>query len=72
MSLDLDEIVFGFVAKYFKKSQKKALESDTNAVFLKDIAPRLTLIANATSGKSINIYPAEKEGGYKNNNFFFT
>ncbi|MFK7032742.1 nitric oxide reductase activation protein NorD [Flavobacterium oreochromis] len=70
MSLDLDEIVFGFVAKYFKKSQKKALESDTNAVFLKDIAPRLTLIANATSGKSINIYPAEKEGGYKNNNFF--
>ncbi|WP_375605144.1 nitric oxide reductase activation protein NorD [Flavobacterium davisii] len=70
MGLDLDEIVFGLVAKYLKKSKKKSLESNTNAVFLKNITPRLGLIANAVSGKSINIYPAEKEGGYKNNNFF--
>ncbi|AEW85155.1 NorD protein [Flavobacterium columnare ATCC 49512] len=70
MSIDLDEIIFSFVAKYLRKSQKKALESNKNTVFLKDITSRLTLIANAVSGKSITIYPAEKEGGYKNNNFF--
>jgi nitric oxide reductase NorD protein len=37
---------------------------------LKDIKPRLTILARAISGNPIEIFPAEREGGYKNNNFF--
>ena len=37
---------------------------------MKDVRPRLTILARAISGKAIEIFPAEREGGYKNNNFF--
>ncbi len=39
-------------------------------VKLVDIKPRLSIFARAITGKSIDIYPAKREGGYKNNNFF--
>lgn len=32
--------------------------------------PRLTLMARALTGHPIEIFPAEREGGYKDNNFF--
>ncbi|MBS1533785.1 MAG: VWA domain-containing protein [Bacteroidetes bacterium] len=70
MKMDLDELLFGKVSKYFKQRKKEQILSDHNAVFLKDIKPRLTLLARAISGNPIEIYPAEREGGYKNNNFF--
>jgi len=68
--MDIDELLFGTVSKYFKKRNKKKILLDNNAVFLKDIKPRLTILARAISGKPIEIFPAEREGGYKNNNFF--
>jgi nitric oxide reductase NorD protein len=68
--MDIDELLFGTVSKYFKKRNKKKILLDNNAVFLKDVKPRLTILARAISGKAIEIFPAEREGGYKNNNFF--
>ena len=68
--MDLDEILFGSVAKFFKNRNKKKILLDTNALFLNDIKSRLTLLARAITGEAIEIFPAEKEGGYKNNNFF--
>jgi nitric oxide reductase NorD protein len=68
--MDLDELLFGKISKYFKKRNKKKILLDNNAVFLKDVRPRLTILARAISGKAIEIFPAEREGGYKNNNFF--
>jgi nitric oxide reductase NorD protein len=68
--MDIDELLFGTVSKYFKKRNKKKILLDNNAVFLKDIKPRLTILARAISGNPIEIFPAEREGGYKNNNFF--
>lgn len=68
--MDLDEILFGSVAKFFKNRNKKKILSDKNVVFLNDCKPRLTLLARAITGEAIEIFPAEKEGGYKNNNFF--
>lgn len=68
--MDLDELLFGKISKYFKKRNKKKILLDYNAVFLKDVRPRLTILARAISGKAIEIFPAEREGGYKNNNFF--
>lgn len=72
--MDLDELLFGTVSKYFKKRNKNKNKNkillDSNAVFLKDVKPRLTILARAITGKAIELFPAEREGGYKNNNFF--
>ena len=68
--MDLDELLFGTVSKYFKKRNKNKILLDSNAVFLKDVKPRLTILARAITGKAIELFTAEREGGYKNNNFF--
>ncbi|MEC4050790.1 VWA domain-containing protein [Flavobacterium sp. SUN046] len=68
--MDIDELLFGTISKYFKKRNKNKILLDNNAIFLKDIKPRLTILARAITGNPIEIFPAEREGGYKNNNFF--
>ncbi|HKJ07256.1 MAG TPA: VWA domain-containing protein [Flavobacteriaceae bacterium] len=65
-----DEYLFTKLAYYFKRKQKQKQAAIENAVNLEDIKPRLTLIARAVTGNAITIYKAEREGGYKNNNFF--
>jgi nitric oxide reductase NorD protein len=65
-----DEYIFTKFANYFKRRKKKKQASLAHAVNLGDIKPRLTLIARAVTGKSIEIFESEREGGYKNNNFF--
>ncbi|HSD14927.1 MAG TPA: VWA domain-containing protein [Flavobacterium sp.] len=70
MGLELDEFLYGKIVKYFKNNKKTDAETLSKTVFLNDIKPRLTLLASALTGKPIEIYPAEREGGYKNNNFF--
>ncbi|MBL4939446.1 MAG: VWA domain-containing protein [Lutibacter sp.] len=65
-----DEYLFTKLAYYFKRRKKKKQESIIHAVNLDDIKPRLTIFARAITGKSIEIYEAEREGGFKNNNFF--
>jgi len=65
-----DEYLFTKFAYYFKRRRKKRQEGILHAVSLIDLKPRLTLLARAITGESIEIYDAEREGGYKNNNFF--
>ena len=71
-----DELLEGVFSGYFKmsgklskKRQKALLEADRTAK-LDEIKPKLTIFARAITGKPINVFPAEDEGGYKNNNFF--
>ena len=65
-----DEYLFTKFANYFKRRKKRKESSNVFAASLEDIKPRLTLFARAVTGKSIEIYVAEREGGYKNDNFF--
>jgi nitric oxide reductase NorD protein len=65
-----DEFLFSKVAKFLKNKRKKSREAEKHAVLLEQIKPRLTLFARAITGHAIELYPAEREGGYKNNNFF--
>lgn len=65
-----DEYLFTKFAHYFKRRSLKKQENKANAVKLIDIKPRLTIFARAITGKSIEIFEAEREGGYKNNNYF--
>jgi nitric oxide reductase NorD protein len=67
----IDEYLYGKIANYFKNRKKISSEIVEKTVLLADIKQRLTIIARALSGNAIEIYAAEREGGYKNNSFFF-
>ena len=66
----LDEYLYGKIASFFTKHKINTLESHIKTVKLIDIKSRLTIFARAITGDAIDIYPAKREGGYKNNNFF--
>ena len=65
-----DEFLFSKVAGFLKSRKKKSLAAELHAVRLQDIKPRLGIFARAITGKPIEIFEAEREGGYKNNSFF--
>ena len=65
-----DEFIFSKFAHYFKRRKKKKQERILHGVKLEDVKPRLTIFARAITGNAIEIFEAEREGGYKNNNFF--
>ncbi len=68
--MELDEYIYGKLVKFFKRKNKISDEIKDRIVQLDDIKARLVILASAVTGKHIEIYPAEREGGYKNNNFF--
>jgi nitric oxide reductase NorD protein len=65
-----DEYIFTKFAYYFKRRKKQKQQKLEHAVKLVDLKSRLTIFARAVTGKPIEIFEAEREGGYKNNNFF--
>lgn len=65
-----DEYIFTKFAHFFKRRSKKKEAEIAYAVRLNDIKPRLLLFARAITGEPIELFEAEREGGYKNNNFF--
>ena len=70
MGFEIDEYIVGKFFKHLKKSRKISPEIIARTVTLDNIKPRLTILARALTGNPIEIFPAEREGGYKNNNFF--
>lgn len=70
MGFEIDEYIVGKFFKHLKKNKKISPEILARTVTLTSIKPRLTILARALTGNPIEIFPAEREGGYKNNNFF--
>ena len=70
MGLELDEFLYSKVLKYFKKRRLNNAEILSCQASLSDIKPRLTLLARAICAAPVEIFPAEREGGYKDHNFF--
>ena len=69
--MELDQILFKKIFRIYEKWKfKNSRDESFKTVNLVDISPRLTLIARALTGRSIDIMPAEKEGGWKNNVFY--
>lgn len=66
----LDEYLFGKAARYFKAKKQAAAAAEARIVRLDALRPRLTILACAVAGEAVEIFPAEAEGGYKNNAFF--
>jgi len=65
-----DEYIFTKFAHFFKRRSKRKEAEIAHAVRLNEIKPRLLLFARAITGEPIELFDAEREGGYKNNNFF--
>jgi nitric oxide reductase NorD protein len=70
MGFEIDEYLVGKFFQQLKKSKKVSPEITARTVTLSEIKSRLTILARALTGNPIEIFPAEREGGYKNNNFF--
>ncbi len=66
----LDEYLYGKIANFFKTKKRETVLEQKNTVKLDEVKQRLTIFARAITGAPISIYTAEREGGYKNNNFF--
>ncbi|UCE93718.1 MAG: VWA domain-containing protein [Flavobacteriaceae bacterium] len=65
-----DEYIFTKFAYFFKRRNKRKKARDPFIVNLEEVKPRLLLFSRAITGESIEIFEAEREGGYKDNNFF--
>ncbi len=65
-----DEYLFTKFAFYFKRRKREKEKSMANAVNLNEIKSKLTIFARAITGESVEIFEAEREGGYKDNNYF--
>ncbi|MBF4471018.1 nitric oxide reductase activation protein NorD [Flavobacterium sp. HJJ] len=70
MGFEIDEYLVGKFFKHLKSRKKISPEVEARTVSLAKIQSRLTIMARALTGNPIEIFPAEREGGYKNNNFF--
>jgi nitric oxide reductase NorD protein len=70
MGFEIDEYLVGKFFKHLKNRKKINPEIEAKTVYLATIKSRLTIMARALTGNPIEIFPAEREGGYKNNNFF--
>jgi nitric oxide reductase NorD protein len=65
-----DEYIFTKLANYFKKRKLKRQVDAVQTIKLEEIKSKLTIFARAITGEPIELFEAEREGGYRNNNFF--
>ena len=69
--MELDQVLFKKIFKYFGRRKGKSQQEEiSRTISLSDISSRLTLIARALTGENIDIFPAEKEGGWKGSTFY--
>jgi nitric oxide reductase NorD protein len=65
-----DEYLFGKVSNFLRNRKKASAEAEQRKIYLESIRPRLLVLARAITGEAIEIFPAEREGGFKGLNFF--
>ncbi len=69
--MELDQILFKKILGFYDKWKlSNGKEETALAVRLEAISPRLTLLARALTGRNVDILPAEKEGGWKDDAFY--
>ncbi|MBK8427671.1 MAG: hypothetical protein IPL27_17610 [Lewinellaceae bacterium] len=69
--MELDQILFKKIIGFYDKwKSSNGKEETARAVKLEAISPRLTLLARALTGRNVDILPAEKEGGWKDDAFY--
>ncbi|WMJ73644.1 VWA domain-containing protein [Cytophagaceae bacterium ABcell3] len=65
--MEFDQVIFKKIYDVYKSIRyKKDPAEEARTVLLEPLKPRLTLLARALTGVPVNIYSAEREGGWKN------
>ncbi len=67
--MELDQLIFQKVFNYFKKQKEKELNGEYK-VTLDSVSPRLTILARAITGRPVNIFASEREGGWQGDVFY--
>ncbi len=70
LEIELDEMLYTRVLKFLKHRKKNNAEVLNKKVELNAVKSKLTLIARAITATAIELFPADREGGYKDDNFF--
>lgn len=70
LEVELDELLYTKVLKFLKHRKKNNAEVLSKKVELKDVKSKLILLSRAITGEPIEIFPADREGGYKDDNYF--
>lgn len=70
LEIELDEIIYSRFLKFRKRRRENNAELLKRKVELNSVKSRMTLLARAICGAPIEVFPAEREGGYKDDNFF--
>ncbi|HMV14928.1 MAG: VWA domain-containing protein [Chitinophagales bacterium] len=70
MGLELDEIIYSKVLKFIKKRKRNNADLLSRKADLETLKPRLIIMARAICGSPIELFPAEREGAYRDDNFF--
>lgn len=68
--MEFDQLIFRRLFRFYFKKRKIDPLVSARTVELNDIKSKLTIIARALSGRSIEIYAATRDGGYQNNTYF--
>lgn len=68
--MDIEQLLFKRLFDFFKKKTELTTDELERKVKLQDIHSRVSLIARALTGESIEIVASEREGGWKDNVFF--
>ncbi len=68
--MELDQLIFQRVLRYFKKRREDDPALNARRVSLEELKPRLTILSRALTGVSIDLVTAEEEGGWKMEQFY--
>lgn len=68
--MEPDQILFKKIMNLVTRWKKSRSTIDKQAVDLAPIIPKLTIISRALTGRNIDVFEAEMEGGWKNDIFF--
>ncbi len=67
--MELDQLIFQRIFNYFKKQKSKNRNNEFE-VSLDSVISKLTILARAITGKPINIFASEREGGWQGEVFY--
>ncbi|MDH5608774.1 MAG: VWA domain-containing protein [Cyclobacteriaceae bacterium] len=68
--MEVDQLIFKRILTYFHRRAREAGPNQGFKVSLNTLRPRLTLLARALTGDSIQLTASEREGGWKDDTFF--
>ncbi len=68
--MELDQLIFQRILRYFKKRREDDPAVNARTVHLDDIRPRMTILSRALTGLPIDLVTAKEEGGWKNEQFY--